>query len=135
MKNNVKHMLKKELKEMFRDKKSLSMMLIIPIMIPLLVIGMSALFEMQTNKPQEDYNKVGFAYELSDAEKTILENIGIDYEENTVEKLEEGVQNGDVNMYVTKEDVNYTFHSRRDDKSSYTDRLVSTYFEIGRAHV
>ena len=129
MKNNVKHMLKKELKEMFRDKKSLSMMLIIPIMIPLLIIGMSALFEMQTNKPQEDYNKVGFAYKLSDAEKTILENVGIDYEENTVEKLEEGVQNGDVNMYVTKEDVNYTFHSRRDDKSSYTDRLVSTYFE------
>ena len=45
--NNLKNILKKELKEMFRDKKSLSMMLIIPIMIPLLVLGMSALFELK----------------------------------------------------------------------------------------
>ena len=60
--NNLKNILKKELKEMFRDKKSLSMMLIIPIMIPLLVLGMSALFELQMNKPIEDYNKIGFRW-------------------------------------------------------------------------
>ena len=66
MKNKVFCILKKELKEMFRDKKSLSMMLIIPVLIPLLVIGMSALFETEINKPIEDYNKIGFSYELTD---------------------------------------------------------------------
>ena len=66
MKNNLFNMLKKELREMFRDKKSLSMMLIIPLMIPLLVIGMSALFESQVNKSVDEYNKIGFSYERSE---------------------------------------------------------------------
>ena len=39
MKNKTFLILKKELREVFRDKKSLSMMLIIPIMIPFIVIG------------------------------------------------------------------------------------------------
>ena len=43
MKNNLWNILKKELREMFRDKKSLSMMLVIPIFVPLIVLGMSAL--------------------------------------------------------------------------------------------
>ena len=60
MKSNVLNILKKELKETFRDKKSLAMMLIIPIMIPLLVVGMSALFEAEVNKSITEYNTIGF---------------------------------------------------------------------------
>ena len=55
--NNLLNILKKELRELFRDKKSLVMMLVIPIFIPLLVIGMSALFDMQVNKDVEEYIK------------------------------------------------------------------------------
>ena len=62
MKNNLWNILKKELRELFRDKKSLAMMLIIPIFIPLIMLGMSALFEAQANKDIEEYNKIGFAY-------------------------------------------------------------------------
>ena len=68
-KNNLWNMLKKELREMFRDKKSLAMMLVIPIFIPLLVIGMSALFDAQMNKDISEYNKIGFAYEITEEEK------------------------------------------------------------------
>ena len=50
MKSNLFNILKKEIRELFRDKKSLAMMLVIPIFIPLLVIGMSALFESQVSK-------------------------------------------------------------------------------------
>ena len=72
MKSNMKHMIKKELREVFRDKKSLSMMLIIPIMIPLLILGMSALFDMQTQRDVSEYNKIGFAYEMTEEEKSEL---------------------------------------------------------------
>ena len=64
MKNNLWNILRKELRELFRDKKSLAMMLIIPIFIPLIIIGMSALFESQMEKDIEEYNKIGFAYEI-----------------------------------------------------------------------
>ena len=50
MKNNLWNILKKELRELFRDKKSLAMMLIIPIFIPLLVVGMSALLNHKLAK-------------------------------------------------------------------------------------
>ncbi len=69
MKNNLWNMLKKETREMFRDKKSLAMMLVIPIFIPLLIIGMSALFETQMNKEIEEYNKIGITYEMTEEEK------------------------------------------------------------------
>ena len=50
MKSNLGNILKKEMKELFRDRKSLAMMLIIPVFIPLIIIGMSALFESQINR-------------------------------------------------------------------------------------
>ena len=77
MKNKFGIILKKEITELFRDKKSLSMMLVIPILIPVLVIGLSALFDMQTNKEVSDYNKIGFNYELSEVEKSIATELGI----------------------------------------------------------
>ena len=62
MKNNMKNILKKELRELFRDRKSLMMMLIIPVFIPLLIIGMSALFEMQISKDIDEYKRVSGIY-------------------------------------------------------------------------
>ena len=94
MKNNLWNILKKELRELFRDKKSLAMMLIIPIFIPLIMLGMSALFEMQSNKDVEEFNKIGFGYELSDEEKQIAEQMNsilkrIDSLEKENEELKE----------------------------------------------
>ena len=45
MKNNVFNILKKELRETIRDRKSLMMMFVIPFMVPLIVIGLSLYFE------------------------------------------------------------------------------------------
>ena len=90
--NNLVNILKKEIKEMFRDKKSLSMMLIIPFMIPLLIFGMSFLFESQVNKNVEEYNKIGFSYTLDDVEREIAKEVHID----VVEKDEIIAYVGDV---------------------------------------
>ena len=126
--NNLKNILKKELKEMFRDKKSLSMMLIIPIMIPLLVLGMSALFELQMNKPIEDYNKIGFGYELSDTEKDIAKEMNLDVVEKDPEKLEDAYKNGEVDLYVTKDENKYMIHGEDNETTTYATKLVDSYF-------
>ena len=89
MKNNLWNILKKELRELFRDKKSLAMMLIIPIFIPLIMLGMSALFEMQANKDVEEFNKIGFAYELSEEEKQIAEQMNVDVINGSEEGLKQ----------------------------------------------
>ena len=82
------NILKKELREIFRDKKSLSMMLIVPLMIPLIIIGMSYLFENNVNKDIDDYNKIGFAYELNETEKYLADSFKIDVVTGTKEELE-----------------------------------------------
>ena len=128
MKNNMFNILKKELREMFRDKKSLSMMLIIPIFIPLLVIGMSALFESQMNMPVTDYNTIGFDYELTNIEKNIIEELEINPVIGTDDDLEEQFQNGEIDLYVTKENNIYTINGDDSDTTTYASNLVESYF-------
>ena len=128
MKNNLWNILKKELRELFRDKKSLSMMLVIPIFIPLLVIGMSALFESQMNVDTEEYNKIGFSYELSEVEESIAKEMDIVVVPGTTKELKEKYENGDIDLYITKKDNHYTIHSDGSDNSSYASSLMETYF-------
>lgn len=128
MKNNVFSILKKEIKEMFRDKKSLSMMLILPIMIPLLVIGMSALFDSQMNKPIEEYNKIGFDYEMSDVEKEIAREVGIDVVFGTEKSLQKKYLKEEIDLYVTKQDNRYIIHGSESDNTTYALTLADSYF-------
>ena len=128
MKNNVWNILKKELREMFRDKKSLAMMLVIPIFIPLLVIGMSALFESQMNMPITDYNTIGFSYELTAEEESITSELEINPVIDTEANLEEKFQNGEIDLYVTKEDNIYTINGDDSDTSTYASNLAENYF-------
>ena len=128
MKNNLWNILKKELRELFRDKKSLAMMLVIPIFIPLLVIGMSALFESQMNVDTEEYNKIGFSYELSEAEESIAKEMDIDVVFGTTKELKEKYEEGNIDLYITKKDNHYTIHSDGSDNSSYASSLMETYF-------
>ena len=128
MKNNLWNILKKELRELFRDKKSLAMMLVIPIFIPLLVIGMSALFESQMNVDTEEYNKIGFSYELSEVEESITKEMDIVVVHGTAKELKEKYEEGNIDLYITKKDNHYTIHSDGSDNSSYASSLMETYF-------
>ncbi len=135
MKNNLWNMLKKEIREMFRDKKSLSMMLIIPIMIPVLVIGMSALFESQVNKSVEEYNKIGFDYQLNDVESKIAESLQIEVSINEQKKLEQEYEKGNLDLYVTKKDHHYIIHGKDNETTSYATSLTDQFFTLYKEHL
>ena len=128
MKNNLWNILKKELRELFRDKKSLAMMLVIPIFIPLLVIGMSALFESQVSKDVSEYNKIGFAYEMTEEEKSIAEEMNIEIVNGNEEELKEKYDNGEINLYITKQDSKYIINTDGSDNSTFASNLMENYF-------
>ena len=129
MRNKIFEVLKKELREVFRDKKSLSMMLIIPIMIPLIILGMSAVFEGQLSKDTSAYNKIGFAYELSDSELELTKSMNIDYVIDTEDKLKELFNNDKIYLYVTKTDNKYTLnYNSNTENGSYASILMDSYF-------
>lgn len=126
--NNLVNILKKEIKEMFRDKKSLSMMLIIPFMIPLLIFGMSFLFESQVNKNVEEYNKIGFSYTLDDVEREIAKEVHIDVVEKDEELLKSDYENGLLDLYVVKNGNHYVIYGDDNDTTSYALSLTDAYF-------
>ena len=135
MKSNLWNILKKELRELFRDKKSLSMMLIIPIFIPLIMLGMSALFEAQTEKDTSEYNKIGFAYSLSEEEKSIAKQMDIKVVEGNEKELKEKYENGEINLYVTKKDSQYTLNIDSSDNSVYAKSLTEQYFNTYKSYL
>ena len=135
MKNNLWNILKKELRELFRDKKSLAMMLVIPIFIPLLVIGMSALFEAQVSKDVSEYNKIGFAYEMTETEKSIAEEMNIEIINGNEEELKEKYDNGEINLYVTKQDSKYIINTDGSDNSTFASSLMETYFNTYKQYL
>lgn len=120
---------------MFRDKKSLMMMLVVPIMIPLLVIGMSALFEMQMNRPVTDYNRIGFAYDLGEVEENLAKEFQLDITVGEEKEIEEQYQDGFLDLYVTKENEVYTLHGNDNDTTSYASSLVKNYFDAYKGYL
>ena len=128
--NKTLLILKKELREVFRDKKSLAMMLIIPVLIPLIIIGMSALFESETSTDVNTYNKIGFNYELSDIELEILDSLEIDYIVNDTESLEEEFNKQEINSYITKENNHYVInYDSANIESSGSASLAESFLE------
>lgn len=116
--NSIFKILKKELIEVFRDKKSLAMMLIIPLLIPAMVIGMSALFASEVNKPIDDYNRIGFNYKLSEVEKSLAKEYNIIVYEIDDDKIEDEYNKGNIDLYITREKNESTIYG--DDIESYT---------------
>ena len=135
MNNNLWNILKKELRELFRDKKSLVMMLIIPIFIPLLVIGMSALFEAQVSKDVDEYNKIGFAYEMTAVEKSIAEEMNIEIINGNEEELKQKYNDGEIDLYITKDGNKYILNSDGSDTSTYSSGLMETYFNTYKQYL
>ena len=135
MKNNLWNILKKELREMFRDKKSLSMMLVIPIFVPLIVLGMSALFEVQANKDIEEYNKIGFAYELSEEEKNIAKELNIEVNEGNEDELKTKYENDEIDLYITKDGNKYILNGNDSDVTTYAKTLMESYFNVYKEYL
>ncbi len=127
MENNIWNILRKELRELFRDKKSLAMMLVIPIFIPFLVLGMSSLFEMQMNKDIGEYNKIGISYEMTEEERKIAEEMKIEIIKGTEEELKQKYEEEEINLYVTKIEQHYIMNTNSSENSSYAKELVENY--------
>lgn len=135
MKSKIKVILKKELREMFRDKKSLAMMLVVPIMIPFLIIGISALFESTVNKEVSEYNNIGFSYDLNEVETSLAKSLNINIIKGNEDSLKKQYNEGNIDLYITKEGSKYIINKDDSDNSMYASTLVETYFKAYKEYL
>lgn len=122
--NNVIVTLKKELKLIIRDKKSLLMMTITPLFIPIFVILMSYVYEELTVNTKEKTYEVGVNYNLSEEEKE-LSNKEIKYiKYNDKTELEKAYKNNKIIAYIIKEENNYNIYA---NTQSEDGSIITTY--------
>lgn len=123
--NNVFITIKKELRTILRDKKSLMMMLITPIMIPLFIFIFSYVYDKLMNTNENDKYYVGINYNLNDIEKNLIsENLEIKYYENK-DDMQKAYETNKIDAYVIKTNENYDIYVNDKTKNS---SLASNYF-------
>ncbi len=128
--SNILNIFKKEIRDILRDKKSLTMMFIIPFMIPLIIIGISYLFEYQMNLGIETYNKIGVTFKLSDREEEIAKKNEINFVYGNEKELKKKYNHEEIYAYLSKEGNKYTiYYNNQKDKSSLAANLINKYLE------
>ncbi len=125
MKNKIFSILKKEIREVFRDKKSLSMMLLTPLMIPLVLIGVSALFDSNINKEIDTYDNIGFSYNLTEIEQKLTHSLKINPKIGNQKEIKKMYQEDKIDVYIEKKDNNYIINYDENNEESATASLIA----------
>ena len=132
--NSVGITVKKELRGIVRDKKSLIMMLVTPIMIPVMILLFSFVYDtLIYKKPAEPTakEKVGFNYEMDDIEKQIVGELDFEPVYYASEDELVSAYNGDnIVAYVIKDGTNYKiFINDMSEKSAKAGSNVAAYLK------
>ena len=129
MNRNILITLKKELRSIFRDKKTITRMLLFPIIIPIMIIFYGFLYDNMEGT--ESTYLVGMNYSVSETEKVILDNLNIEYKEyDSIEKLEEAYKNQEIEAYINLKEKNYTIYTNTSETSGmFLADYLSTYLD------
>ena len=125
--NNIKITIKKELRSIVRDKKSLLMMALTPLFIPIFVILMSYMYETLTNNVDEDKYTIGINYNLSTIEKELLDDRIEVVNYKDINELDKAYKDNKIIGYLTKnnDDYNIYINSQTEDGSIILMYLTS----------
>ncbi len=135
MKEKITIVLKKELREVFRDKKSLAMMLAVPLLIPFLIIGISALFDSEINISSDDFNKIGFTYEFTPVEENIAKYYNVDYKIASLKEIKKLYKSEKIDLYITKDNDTYQInYDENNEKSAQTVYLAEKFLEAYKTY-
>ena len=128
--NNILITLKKELKLIIRDKKSLLMMAITPLFIPIFVILMSYIYEELTvNKDDKTY-QIGVDYELSSTERELLSDEVKYTVYSSSKELEEAYNSNKILAYIVKDNNSYNIYANiQSEDGSMVTSLITNYLD------
>ena len=143
MKHSVFITIKKELREMLREKKSLIIILLTPLFIPLFIFLMSTVYSNIISGENTDKFNIGINYILDTKEKEILDKLPLEIKKyNSKDELDKAYETGKIVAYIVKSSNNYTIYSNKKSEDSisaltfissylgdYNDYLAQTYIQ------
>lgn len=128
MTKNVWITIKKELRGIIRDKKSLLMMLVGPIMIPIFIFLFSNVYDGLMNDINQEKVEIGINYEINEIEKSILKDLKIEAKQKELKQLEKDYKEKKISAYITKKDNVYTIHSNPNDEDGMNSSAMATAY-------
>ena len=127
---NINITIKKELRAIVRDKKSLLMMALTPLFIPLFVILMSYIYDFMMSEEENIYS-VGANYYLSDVEIDIASQNCLDiiYYDN-IDNMSNDYAAGRIISYIVKDNDKYTiYNNSQSETGSYVQMYITNYLD------
>lgn len=125
-KNNLLITIKKELRSVFRDKKTIIMILAFPLMIGVLIF-LYGFMDTEVAGTETTKYKVGINYEPTEVEEIYLKEMQLETKYfRTTGAVKEAYDNGNLEAYVLKENDTYTIYI---DDSDMTATTVGTLIE------
>ena len=127
---NIKITIKKELRAIIRDKKSLLMMALTPIFIPLFVILMSYIYDFMMREEENVYS-IGVNYNLSEVEMDIASQNCLEATYyNNVSDMEDAYNNGEILAYIVRQGNNYTiYNNSQSEDGSFVGMYITSYLD------
>ena len=129
--NNIFITIKKELRSILRDKKTLRLIFIYPIMIPILIILYANMYNSILN--EETTTTIGINYKVNEIEKNILKENNIEYKEyKTTKEMQKAYDSNEISGYINyEEDIkNYQVYiDYESTDGSFTAQSIYVYLE------
>ena len=135
----VKEIIKKELRTIVRDKKSLIRLIATPFIIPLFVFFMSYLYGEVEDVFIGDSYKVGYNYTLSTVEKTLISNTTLEMVHyDTLDDMKKAYEDKEIVAYIdlvseNKYDVYYNQSDASD--SSIAGTMAYSYLQAYNSYL
>lgn len=129
--NNILITIKKELRSMFRDKKTLAALFIYPIMIPLMIILYGNIYD-NLDTETNSYT-IGIDYQVNENESEILDSLNLSYQKyDSIDDMQTDYEKDNINGYISYNDDarKYTIYIDTSSTSGLTVyELIDSYLE------
>lgn len=126
---NILITIKKELRSIFRDKKTVITMFIYPILIPCMVMLYGNIGDSVDEEGLD--TKIGVNYELSVDEKAILDEMKLDYiTYSSKDEMNKAYKNNEINCYISYENDKYIVYVNESNTDGMVaGEMASSYLE------
>lgn len=127
--NNILITTKKELRSIFRDRKTLIMLFVLPIMIPVFIVIYGYMFD-NLDGTMNETSKIAINYNLTDVEKEIVKNNYLEIETiNNEKKCQEKLEAGELTAYIILKDNIYNIYSNSTESSTVIISKITNYLD------
>ena len=129
--NNIKITIKKELRTIFRDKKTLMVLFLLPIAIPMFIFFYGIMFD-NIEEQSNEISLIGVNFKANETEQELAKNNNIEliYYQETKE-LQDELSKKEIDAYINynkTEDKYYIHYDESRQSSQISSNKVTSFF-------